>query len=244
MGMQRGMGQRLRLRRQDQCSGDLSRERAASAAAAGRGGNGASARTRRGSRGGGGGESRDDGRASSSSGQHGGRMRSCRRIDGAGAGNERIRAEHAGGGWIALRSCERKWGLTLKGSWGYGNQEEGRGGRGHGFTVRRGRRLFEEGRGKTSVERDTAEEGRRRQRLCERDWRRCTRAAKKEERRTVGAPEQGAAAAEAISSSSGSGTWRNSWQWYVEEEQRPRQRRRDLRRRQRRKRSGGGRGPA
>ncbi|KAK9105505.1 hypothetical protein Scep_022349 [Stephania cephalantha] len=118
---------------------------------------------------------------------------------------------------------------VTKGGYGVG------GGRGHGFTVRRGRRLFKEGRGKTSVERDTAEGGRMRGRLCERDWRRCTRATEKEERRIVGAPEQGAAAMEALISSSGSGTWRKSRQWYVEEEQPPRQRRRELRWRQRRK---------
>ncbi|KAK9158331.1 hypothetical protein Scep_004905 [Stephania cephalantha] len=71
------------------------------------------------------------------------------------------------------------------------------------------------GRGKRSVERDTAEGGRRRGRLGERDRRRCTRAAEKEERRIVGAPEQGAAAAEALISSSG--TWRKQRQWYVKE---------------------------
>ncbi|KAK9107083.1 hypothetical protein Syun_023094 [Stephania yunnanensis] len=52
------------------------------------------------------------------------------------------------------------------------------------------------------MERDAAEGGRRRGRLCER------------------APEQGAAEADAIRSSSGSGTWRNSRQWYMEERMR------------------------
>ncbi|KAK9098962.1 hypothetical protein Syun_026007 [Stephania yunnanensis] len=85
----------------------------------------------------------------------------------------------------------------------------GRGGRGHESTVRRGRRLFKEGRRKRSVERDTAEGGfPSRGRLGKRDRRRCTRATEKEERRIGGASEQGAAAAEALISSSGSGTWR------------------------------------
>ncbi|KAK9127161.1 hypothetical protein Syun_015958 [Stephania yunnanensis] len=92
-------------------------------------------------------------------------------------------------------------------------KEEGRGTGGGvvGVTkvlVRRGCRLFKEGRGKRSVERDTAEGGRRRGWLGERDRRRCTRVAEKEERRIVGAPEQGAATAEALINSSGSGTWR------------------------------------
>ncbi|KAK9158646.1 hypothetical protein Scep_005220 [Stephania cephalantha] len=61
----------------------------------------------------------------------------------------------------------------------------------------------EDGRGNTSDERDAAEGGRGRGRLCEKDWRRDSRQWYVEE------PEEGAAAVEEIRSSRGSGTWRS-----------------------------------